>query len=410
VTGAWQLLGDAGRGWRWETRRAGDLVELTNGFPFDSEKFGPEGTLPLVRIRDLFLEEFTTFVDGPVPEHVVLRDGDIVIGMDGDFELTVWRRGPAALNQRMCLLRPRPGVDARFVAYAMPRHLSVINDLTYATTVKHLSSFDILAERILCPATYELQRAIADYLDAVTAQIDDAIGALLESLKLITEYRRSLITEVFREPDRTGRGSTMRALADALLGRQRSPEQAEGPHMVPYLRAANVKDGRLDLDDVMQMNFNPREQRTFALVPGDVLITEGAGSLAAVGANAIWNGEVSGVVCFQNTLIRLRPNGDTEPRFVAWWARYAFESGLLASVAGGANIYHLGVETVRTLGAWAPPLGVQRQVADRLDREMASLGQQGALRRRQIDLLLERRQALITAAVTGQLDIPGVAA
>ena len=180
--------------------------------------------------------------------------------------------------------------------------------------------------------------------------------------------------------------------------------------MVPYLRAANVKDGRLDLDDVMEMNFSPREQRTFALVPGDVLVTEGAGSLAAVGANAVWNGDVPGVICFQNTLIRLRPKEGSEPRFVGWWARYAFESGLLASVAGGANIYHLGVETVRTLAAWAPLWGVQRQVADRLDREVASLEQQLAVRRRQIDLLLERRQALITAAVTGQLEIPGVAA
>lgn len=254
-----------------------------------------------------------------------------------------------------------------------------------------------------------VQRAIADYLDAETARIDDAITAIRQSLQLIAQYRRSLITEVFVQPAHPRRGSTVRVLADALLGRQRSPDQAEGPNMVPYLRAANVKDGRLDLDDVMEMNFNPREQQTFALVPGDVLITEGAGSLAAVGANAIWNGDLPGVICFQNTLIRLRPKEGSDPRFVGWWARHAFESGLLGSVAGGANIYHLGVETVRTLAAWTPPLGVQRQVADRLDREIASLQQQVAARRRQIDLLLERRQALITAAVTGQVELPGVA-
>jgi type I restriction enzyme S subunit len=180
--------------------------------------------------------------------------------------------------------------------------------------------------------------------------------------------------------------------------------------MIRYLRAANVKDGRLELDDVMEMNFTPREQGTFGLREGDVLITEGAGSLNAVGANAPWAGELDGPICFQNTLIRLRPKRETDPSYVAWWARYAYESGLLRAAATGANIYHLGVETVRALPAWAPSAATQRDVAQRLDREVGLIEAQSELRRRQIDLLLERRQALITAAVTGQLEIPGVAA
>ena len=80
--------------------------------------------------------------------------------------------------------------------------------------------------------------------------------------------------------------------------------------MVPYLRAANVKDGQLDLTDVKTMDFNPSEQRTFSLMPGDVLVSEGSGSLGTVGASAVWNAEIDGVVCFQNTLLRLRPKPD----------------------------------------------------------------------------------------------------
>ena len=72
--------------------------------------------------------------------------------------------------------------------------------------------------------------------------------------------------------------------------------------MVPYLRAANVKDGSLDLTDVKTMDFDLAEQAKYALKPGDMLVTEGAGSLAAVGASAVWSGEIDGVVCFQNTL------------------------------------------------------------------------------------------------------------
>lgn len=139
--------------------------------------------------------------------------------------------------------------------------------------------------------------------------------------------------------------------------------------MVPYLRAANVKDGTLDLDDVKLMDFSPSEQRTFQLRPGDVLVTEGSGSLSAVGASAPWRGEVEGIVCYQNTLLRLRPKAGNDPRFLLWWARYAYGSGLFASIAGGANIYHLGAERVRLLPAAMPDLDAQRAIAAFLDLE-----------------------------------------
>lgn len=143
--------------------------------------------------------------------------------------------------------------------------------------------------------------------------------------------------------------------------------------MVPYLRAANVKDGRLDLRDIKEMDFTPAEQVTFALAPGDVLVTEGAGSLAAVGASAAWSGEIDGTVCLQNTLLRLRPTPGNDPRFLMWWARHAYGSGLFAAAAAGANIYHLGAETIRTLPAAVPPINEQRAIADYLDAETARI-------------------------------------
>lgn len=144
--------------------------------------------------------------------------------------------------------------------------------------------------------------------------------------------------------------------------------------MVPYLRAANVKDGVLDLSDVKEMNFTPAEQQTFSLHPGDVLITEGSGSISAVGASAVWRGEIDGVVCFQNTLLRLRPRDDrADGRFLEWWARSTFGSGVFASIASGANIYHISAERVRALPIELPPLEEQRRIADFLDAETSRL-------------------------------------
>lgn len=181
-----------------------------------------------------------------------------------------------------------------------------------------------------------------------------------------------------------GAARPLRAFAEVQLGRQRSPEHAQGPFMVPYLRAANIKDGYLDISDVKEMNFTPTEQQIFALNKGDVLVSEGAGSLAAVGASAVWDGSMEGVVCFQNTLLRLRPRpSQASPRFLAWWARHAYASGLFASAAIGVNIYHLSADRVRSLPVRLPSIVEQEHIADFLDRETA-----------RIDRIIERRQAL----------------
>lgn len=160
--------------------------------------------------------------------------------------------------------------------------------------------------------------------------------------------------------------------------------------MLPYLRAANVKDGALDLADVKEMNFSPAEQGIFSLAPGDVLVTEGSGSLGTVGASAVWRGEIEGTVCFQNTLLRLRPRTGTDTRFLAWWCRYAFSDGLFASVATGANIFHLSAERVRALAVSRVDSERQRAIADFLDVETARIDALIAKKRQLVKLVQDR--------------------
>lgn len=172
--------------------------------------------------------------------------------------------------------------------------------------------------------------------------------------------------------------------------------------MVLYLRAANIKDGELDLKDIKAMNFDPREQVTFALRRGDVLVSEGAGSLTAVGTSAVWQEEMSGTVCFQNTLLRLRPKAGSDERFLGWWARHAYYAGLFAAIAGGANIFHLSAERVRSLPCWMPSLETQRKVADYLDAETSRIDGLMAKKRRMIELLSDRFKALLMETLFGR--------
>jgi type I restriction enzyme S subunit len=165
--------------------------------------------------------------------------------------------------------------------------------------------------------------------------------------------------------------------------------------MLPYLRAANVKDGVLDLADIKEMNFSPSEQEVFSLRPGDILVTEGSGSLSTVGASAVWSGEIEGRVCFQNTLLRLRPRPGTDTKYLAWWCRHAFSDGVFAGVAMGANIFHVSAERVRGLPMGYIPLVAQRAIADYLDAETARIDALIEKKRRVIECLDERLEVFI---------------
>ena len=180
------------------------------------------------------------------------------------------------------------------------------------------------------------------------------------------------------------------------MGRQRSPRHQDGSHVIPYLRAANVKDGELDLASVLEMNFLPLEQAKFGLRPGDVLVTEGCGSLAQIGASARWDGQLDGPVCFQNTLLRLRAiDGLTDPEFVHQWARWAFAAGAFAATATGTSIFHVGAKRAAEMSFPDIPMAEQRRIADLLSTLEADLKATRLALNALRSLLSARREQLI---------------
>jgi type I restriction enzyme S subunit len=156
--------------------------------------------------------------------------------------------------------------------------------------------------------------------------------------------------------------------------------------MTPYLRSANVGYGELDLTNVLEMNYEPNEQRKFALRFGDVLVTEGSASASAVGMPARWCDEIPGPVCFQMTLLRLRAIANVcLPEFVFHWSMWAYESGRFLEVAGGTNIKHVSALRSSQMVVHLPTLEEQRNLIAALESmtegvgameaEMAALGQ-----------------------------------
>lgn len=188
-------------------------------------------------------------------------------------------------------------------------------------------------------------------------------------------------------------------VAEVALGRQRAPQYEQGANLVPYLRSANVVDGALDLSDVKEMNFSPAEQKIYSLQDGDVLVTEGSGSRETVGTSVVWRGEISGTVCFQNTLLRLRPRpGRSDGRYLGWWMRHAHAAGMVAKETRGANIQHLGAESLRGMEGDFPDLDIQCRIADFLDDQVPRIDEAVRLRREQTEALKERLRLAVEDA------------
>ncbi len=189
-------------------------------------------------------------------------------------------------------------------------------------------------------------------------------------------------------------------LGEVQAGRQRSPN-AQGK-LRPYLRVANVFDGHIDSSDVFQMPFTDEEYERFKLRPGDILLNEGQ-SLALVGRCAVYKGDPPDC-CYQNTLIRFRPNGGVETRFAQKLLQHCHYTGRFSAIAARTtSIAHLGVDRFSSLTVAIPPRDEQERIADTLESWDRSVD----LAENLIVTKQQRRKWLMQQLLTGERRFPG---
>jgi type I restriction enzyme, S subunit len=268
------------------------------------------------------------------------------------------------------------------------------------------------------------QTTIATFLDRETAKIDALIAEQQRLIELLQEKRQAVISHAVTKglnPDAPMKDSGIEWLGEvpehwavppvfvryeAVLGKMVDEKKATGVHPVPYLRNADVYWDQINTTDLPTLDIQPHERTRFTVRRGDVLICEGG---AGIGQTAIWQGG-DDTTAFQKALHRLRPwdTSKEDPRYFFYCMRFVVESGIL--LAGGtATIPHLTGEQLRRYRFPCPPLPEQRAIIEHLDavgREMDALHEAAA---GAITLLQERRSALISAAVTGQIDVRGLA-
>lgn len=170
-----------------------DVADVLNGFPFESRLFHPSTGTPLIRIRDILTGETDTFYNGDFESQFLVNPGELLIGMDGDFNSARWRSKPALLNQRVCKITPDERFySGRLLEFALPGYLAAINAATSSVTVKHLSSKSIEEIELPLPPLAE-QTRIVEKLEELLSDLDAGVAELKAAQKKLAQYRQSLL-------------------------------------------------------------------------------------------------------------------------------------------------------------------------------------------------------------------------
>ena len=268
--------------------------------------------------------------------------------------------------------------------------------------------------------TIPRQRAIADYLDRETAQIDAFIAKNEELITLLTERRAAVIAgAVLRGLDAAAelqdtsvmwlgkvpshwRVSRLSRWFEVTLGKMLDESKFAGTvgDVLPYVRASNIKTEQLDLSDVNSMPFTPAEQSKFSLRTGDLVVVEGG----SIGVNAPVEHDMQGWG-FQKTVNRVRAIHGDLTRFVGYQLDGIRQAGVLGMLTNVSTIQHLTAEKLERIVVAMPPVGEQEAIVRHIVRATSAMDHAIETAEEGVRLASERRAALISAAVTGKIDV-----
>jgi type I restriction enzyme S subunit len=178
----------------WAQKAIGKSLKLTCGFPFPSNRFSTEEGFPLIRIRDILDSKIQTFYQGDFSPTYVVRKGDILVGMDGDFHVVRWRNGDGLLNQRVLKVEvlDAGALDLDFAFYWLAPYIQKVNEVTAATTVKHLSVKDVVKAAGRIPDVVAQQK-----IAAILTSLDTAIEKTEALIEKHQQIKTGLMHDLF---------------------------------------------------------------------------------------------------------------------------------------------------------------------------------------------------------------------
>ncbi|ABM33916.1 restriction endonuclease subunit S [Paracidovorax citrulli] len=329
-------------------------------------------------------------------------------------------------STELLVMRPSELLEPRFLLYSIltPDFVGAVDASTFGAKMPR-ANWDFIGSLEVKVPPLEEQRLIANYLDRETAGIDGLIAEKERMLALLEEKRAALISRVVTrglDPNAPLKPSgqewlgeipvhwglqRLKQLAEVrgglTLGKQYSGELLE----YPYLRVANVQDGYLKLDDVLTVEVPASEAASNLLVYGDVLMNEG-GDIDKLGRGCVWRDEISPCL-HQNHVFAVRPHSVDSDWLALWTSTIQAKRYFESRAKRSTNLASISGSNIKELPVPLPPVSEQLAIQNFLAVRHSRLETLRGELRDSLRLLIERRAALITAGVTGQIPLEELA-
>jgi type I restriction enzyme, S subunit len=427
-----EWLGDVPE--HWDVVPLKQVTNFVNGMAFKPDDWSAEG-VPIIRIENLNGGSDFNGFDGEVGRRYHITRGDLLFGWSGNRGTSFgpflwWRDGTHYLNQHIFKLIGF-ACEKTWFYWTLNGVTRTIEDEAHGIIgMVHVTRGRLGAIKIPMIPRLE-QRAIAGFLNAKMEGLDNLVTKKLALIEKLKEKRTALISRTVTRglPPEAAREVGLKARPKLKpTGIEWLGDIPEHWEVVQLFRvAAKIQTGpfgsQLHQSDYVEGgvplinpshliddNIAPDDQETVteetarllarhALVAGDVVFAR----RGEIGRCAVVGEEHSGWLCGTGSmLVRLR---DCDARYFTRVFRSAGFSALLTLNAVGTTMANLNPSIVGRMRVPFPALAEQCAIADFLDRETTNIDRMVAKVEAAIERLQEYRSALITAAVTGKIDV-----
>lgn len=434
----------------WKRVPLADVADVLNGFAFKSHAFNYDGNgIPLIRIRDVGRGIIQTYYSEGYETKYLVNSGDMIVGMDGDFRVAVWRGPMSLLNQRVCKISIRniEYYDTKFLMYVLQGYLDAIGEATSSVTVKHLSSRSVEQIPLPLPPLAE-QHRIVEALEDHLSHLDLAVNNLRIAQCRSTSLMKSVIAKAMAgglasccdedEPVHDLLKRVERDVLPAANGRRRKTiapttfstyvrppshwsvqplgalchrieygtsakahtDPVDGD--MPVLRMGNIQDGRLDMRNLKYLPGERSDITKLLLRDGDLLFNR-TNSAELVGKSAVYR-SIMGPATFASYLIRCQLADGVEPEWVNLCINSPQGRRYVASVAaqqvGQANV---NGTKLAAFPIPLPPHGEQLRILAELHDWDETVARTAKVTHRSLQRSAHLRHSLLCRAFTGRL-------
>jgi type I restriction enzyme S subunit len=431
-----EWLGNVPEGWEVD-RIKRSILSSKNGV-WGAEPQQDESDIPCVRVADFDRQRLRVELSEPTIRNVVqservgrvLCKGDLLLEKAGGGDLQPVGcvvlyddDRPAVCSNFVARVQVAPDMHASFWRYVHAAAYAVrlnTRSIKQTSGIQNLDSSQYFDERAAFPPLPE-QTAIAKFLDRETAKIDALVAEQRRLMELLKEKRQAVISHAVTKglnPHAPMKPSGIEWLGDVPEGweartvakiSKKITNGFVGPTRdilveagLPYIQATHIKGGCINFDDgyfVTQEWSNAHAKSILA--EGDVLIVQtgaGTGDVGLVSVNEVgFNCHALIIITPDDALIR--------GTFLSMVLRSTYGQEKLSSIRTGAGHPHLNCGYVKFVEIPLPPLHEQADIVAYINNAVNQFDTLTAEAQRAIDLLQERRTALISAAVTGQIDV-----